>query len=446
MEHSSSTSTPQIFNLSSSPVGSVLLDALSAQRQQQQPTAFAALSSLLSPPTLSHASMSAMASTRLRTNPSLSPDPPAAGPTVASMPATSRLRSALTAAVAQRAAEQAAAAHQQAAGRRPTRTRRLPGAPQPGLHAAAAAAVAAATVPSAVAAASAPRRSGRRKRAPAAVAVAAATREDPPAKKQKRGNLKSPPPGSDDSKKPAEKTETTASCCICMDEPKPADLAKITGCDHFFCFECIEKWAERENSCPLCKVRFTKIERVNKAKKKKGEASKNSKKVKQKDQRSDIATGAALEGLLASFASSASFPHQRVARLIFSGIGATGSSPFAMIPSAARRAAAAGSTSLEDSLFSSDTDDDEDEASSYMPGGASFADFFRSVPRGPGIIVSTGFGGRHGISMTLDPPTGRSYASNSGDRNAGRQANPLEIEDDSDDEEDVEVVQVTRPV
>jgi hypothetical protein len=73
------------------------------------------------------------------------------------------------------------------------------------------------------------------------------------------------------------------------------DLAGISGCLHTFCFNCIEKWAERENSCPLCKIRFTKIDRVNK-KKKKGQ--KNSKRVKQRDQRSDLGPGAALEGLL----------------------------------------------------------------------------------------------------------------------------------------------------
>ena len=134
-----------------------------------------------------------------------------------------------------------------------------------------------------------------------------------------------------------------------MDEPKPADLASINGCDHLFCFECIEQWAERENSCPLCKCRFTKIDRVHKAKRKKGEPA-NTKKVKQKDQRSDIAPGAALEGLLASFASSASmnFPPNRVARLIFSGMGAAGN-PFG--------AAAALSASRNDSLFDSDDDD-----------------------------------------------------------------------------------------
>lgn len=200
-------------------------------------------------------------------------------------------------------------------------------------------------------------------------------------------------------------------------------------------------------------MRFTKIDRVNKTKKKKGETAKNTKKVKQKDQRSDIAPGAALEGLLASFASSANFPPHRVARLIFSGMG--GPNPFATVlpggaalrnSRAAGAAAAARAHAMEDSLFSSDTDDDEEP--SFLPGGAAagFADLFRAIPRNPGILVGGPLG--RGMSMTsFDPPTGRSYASNSGDRTAGRNVgNPLEIEDDSEDEEDIEVVQVTRPV
>ena len=79
-----------------------------------------------------------------------------------------------------------------------------------------------------------------------------------------------------------------------MSDVEVGDLAKINSCDHRFCFSCIEKWAERENSCPLCKVRFTKIERLNKSRRK---GQTNTKKVKKRDQRSDL-PGAALEGLL----------------------------------------------------------------------------------------------------------------------------------------------------
>jgi len=80
-----------------------------------------------------------------------------------------------------------------------------------------------------------------------------------------------------------------------MCEVEHDDLAGISGCEHKFCFECIRLWSERENKCPLCKVRFTKIDRVNKKRKK---GTKNTMKVKQRDQRSDFGPGAALEGLL----------------------------------------------------------------------------------------------------------------------------------------------------
>ena len=53
-------------------------------------------------------------------------------------------------------------------------------------------------------------------------------------------------------------------CCICLTLPQPSDLALVNGCNHTFCFDCIDTWAERENTCPLCKHRFTKIDRVNK--------------------------------------------------------------------------------------------------------------------------------------------------------------------------------------
>ncbi len=123
-----------------------------------------------------------------------------------------------------------------------------------------------------------------------------------------RGHRKKPPPGSDlkkappqtksdkdDDKKPA---AAVVNCCICMSDVEPKDVAKIDGCDHRFCFCCIEKWSERENKCPLCKIRFHKIERINR---KYTKGSKNTKKVKQKDQRSDLSSGAALEGLLGKF-------------------------------------------------------------------------------------------------------------------------------------------------
>jgi len=222
--------------------------------------------------------------------------------------------------------------------------------------------------------------------------------------------VSSPATEDDDEKKPA----ATESCCICMCDVDSDDLAGISGCSHTFCFHCIEKWAERENSCPLCKNRFTKIDRVNK-KKKKGQ--KNSKRVKQRDQRSDLGPGAALEGLLASFAQRhGSAPN--IARLIFSGSSFT----FGTIhgPRFERH------TFVEDNLMFSDSDDETPLSS-----------FIRAF---------------HGVQLpnpVLRPVTvnahvnSRSYASNSNDRNAGsRPENPLEIDDSDDDT--VEVVDVVN--
>uniref|UniRef100_A0A7S3VED5 RING-type domain-containing protein n=1 Tax=Chaetoceros debilis TaxID=122233 RepID=A0A7S3VED5_9STRA len=98
------------------------------------------------------------------------------------------------------------------------------------------------------------------------------------------------------------KVDTTAdeNCCICLERPKPRELSKLDGCNHLYCFHCIEKWSQRENTCPQCKTRFTKIERVHKLKRKAGardsgsggdngsENTRNVKKVKNRDQRADL--------------------------------------------------------------------------------------------------------------------------------------------------------------
>lgn len=45
-------------------------------------------------------------------------------------------------------------------------------------------------------------------------------------------------------------------CAICLDEKRMDDMAKLDGCCHVYCVDCIEKWVERESSCPLCKCRI----------------------------------------------------------------------------------------------------------------------------------------------------------------------------------------------
>ena len=92
-------------------------------------------------------------------------------------------------------------------------------------------------------------------------------------------------------------------CCICLDKPSDHELSKIDGCSHPYCFSCIEKWSERENSCPQCKSRFTKIERVHKLKKRRANGNtpikENVKKVKTRDQRADYRPNNSLHGFFA---------------------------------------------------------------------------------------------------------------------------------------------------
>jgi hypothetical protein len=67
----------------------------------------------------------------------------------------------------------------------------------------------------------------------------------------------------------------------------PSDIATLSGCDHTFCFACIQQWSKTENTCPLCKKRFDSIT-----------SDTASLKVKARSQRSESAI--ALESLLHS--------------------------------------------------------------------------------------------------------------------------------------------------
>ena len=52
----------------------------------------------------------------------------------------------------------------------------------------------------------------------------------------------------------------TFNCPICIDRCKdPTDVASIHGCDHKFCYDCIDRWAERSFACPLCRKTFWNI-------------------------------------------------------------------------------------------------------------------------------------------------------------------------------------------
>jgi hypothetical protein len=49
-------------------------------------------------------------------------------------------------------------------------------------------------------------------------------------------------------------------CVICIEIIKPGEWAKLNGCDHSFCFGCIDNWGTRcENKCPLCRNQFSEI-------------------------------------------------------------------------------------------------------------------------------------------------------------------------------------------
>jgi Ring finger domain len=97
--------------------------------------------------------------------------------------------------------------------------------------------------------------------ATAATAASAPAVSSPPLKRRKASGTtsrnsrnsrrKAPPP-------PPVPT-TDEACCICLTVPEPNEVATIDGCAHCFCYGCIRTWSETENSCPLCKTRFTSI-------------------------------------------------------------------------------------------------------------------------------------------------------------------------------------------
>jgi hypothetical protein len=253
-------------------------------------------------------------------------------------------------------------------------------------------------------------------------------------------------------------------CCICMSEPDREELSLIDGgCEHRFCFECISKWADRENTCPLCKNRFTTITRVHQQRGKK--KATNSRRVKKRDQRSDIVSGSALEGLLASLSATgvpaARHNHLRsflLARLMPSPfVNALASRHDAAINFAMNPGFGFGFEDSDDDEDDDDDDDDEDEDDFHHHMGGWFS-MHSSDSDGPPPLLPprgrTGPGpGRAARANNRLPP--RSFATNGNDLAAGTNMdNPLEIDDDddegagavssSDDDDEVEVVDVRR--
>lgn len=58
--------------------------------------------------------------------------------------------------------------------------------------------------------------------------------------------------------KGGEEEEEKDECCICLGEIGEV-MGCLTCCEHKFCFGCISQWAEKSNTCPLCKQRFREI-------------------------------------------------------------------------------------------------------------------------------------------------------------------------------------------
>ena len=49
-------------------------------------------------------------------------------------------------------------------------------------------------------------------------------------------------------------------CPICLEVPNTEDVARLDGCTHEFCRDCVTQWSETHNICPLCRTRFNTIE------------------------------------------------------------------------------------------------------------------------------------------------------------------------------------------
>lgn len=56
-------------------------------------------------------------------------------------------------------------------------------------------------------------------------------------------------------------------CAICLeDNIKSGNLAKLDGCAHQYCYDCILQWTKDcENSCPQCKAKIKQITRKDKS-------------------------------------------------------------------------------------------------------------------------------------------------------------------------------------
>mmetsp|Transcript_2734 Transcript_2734/g.5589 ORF Transcript_2734/g.5589 Transcript_2734/m.5589 type:complete len:271 (-) Transcript_2734:235-1047(-) len=156
--------------------------------------------------------------------------------------------------------------------------------------------------------------------------------------------------------------------------------------------------------------------------KKRKKGTKNTKKVKQRDQRTDLVPGAALEGLIANLNRSSG-----LARIIFGGFEGF------QIGGVSAVSGGIGNPSARTSFSTANrSDDDSEDDDSPM------AAFMRALHGGPGatgIRMSTTVVRPMTVTARFTTTSSRSYARNVHDSTAGNGAeNPLEIDDDSVDE------------
>lgn len=58
-----------------------------------------------------------------------------------------------------------------------------------------------------------------------------------------------------------DENEAHVECPVCYELPSPDDVTMVCGCNHKFCFSCIDNWGQIKNSCPLCNYVFTAVVR-----------------------------------------------------------------------------------------------------------------------------------------------------------------------------------------
>eukprot|EP00008_Paramoeba_atlantica_P003311 CAMPEP_0201477530 /NCGR_PEP_ID=MMETSP0151_2-20130828/2534_1 /ASSEMBLY_ACC=CAM_ASM_000257 /TAXON_ID=200890 /ORGANISM="Paramoeba atlantica, Strain 621/1 / CCAP 1560/9" /LENGTH=211 /DNA_ID=CAMNT_0047858279 /DNA_START=102 /DNA_END=737 /DNA_ORIENTATION=+ len=61
-------------------------------------------------------------------------------------------------------------------------------------------------------------------------------------------------------KEEEEKEEEKEECGICFEEITVKGT--LDCCPHLYCYDCIIKWSEMQNTCPMCQARFRSIEKV----------------------------------------------------------------------------------------------------------------------------------------------------------------------------------------